>query len=1136
MAIIYSYPLATPKILDLLIGTSTFDENDLTSRRGNPTVSFTIDSLIGMIATTTGAQTLQQVTNLGATTTNTVTISNLIVSGTIDNKGPFEDSLGSTGSIGKFLESTTNGTRWATNSSNNYSWIVRNSQFVAVNKTLAGGQVLKFATTPGSSTPGITTLTGAGSDLDPYLMTIPDTNYWGFNDDDSGVHNNPNTIVNNNIIPVLTNGGSGYPPGTFVYNNTALNNADNSIMGDGMKFNINVGLDGVIDSVSITDTGNNYYINGDTWGVISGGGTGGIITLTVLGKCGIIVQTPPIQTNFVSSKVLQAGIFDSYGNGQTNGSTARGNLQTSCDGYPNSTSKVLSLRATINPTCVTKLDGLNIGGGWVVGQGNNVQTTSSLNGVNLEILFRLNADGTANASISWAGQGYQDGEIITLVGGNNDTTFTVTTSGGATQSGKGPEMIFYGQRGGDNTQVFAYPNQLNDSFASMAIIEAIAEENFDSLRDRTDDQSGIRKHPSRLVFSTTSYNTATTRSTTTEALELSNTQQVRFNKYGSGTFTGTPTFNLSTTSSGSVIETPLYNWIARDSTNADKTLSVGQYLKFVTAVGTPGATALSGAGTTGNPFLMTLTSPDTNTQNTYTAGAGLSESSFVFSADIDTTAANDDTVGLVATADRFYAVQLDNNATVADRKMVVNVPWVDGGGSYVLQPATVAALGGVRLFNNTVNDVAPETITTTAGRNYAIELDTDNKMIVNVPWTDISNPYVLPLAANGTRGGIQIGYTSAGKSYAVQLLNEKAFVNVPWTDTVYTLPLAADGTRGGVQIGYTENAKNYPVELDSEKMFVNVPWTDTPGITGSGADTQITIWNSATSITGNANYTRDASNNISQGADTDVKNTIGRAVVDGGTINSDFAIFTHIDRISSLNYAFMASPNGSSFINASGAGQSVQILDDNLSCGSFTDGLSSLGGDNVKFSKYGSGNVTGTPTFNLSVDSTGKVIETANGGGGGGLVSKIATNSFNATQLQTGGTLSFQLPSSIAVGKQLLIQDCVFYLDHGGTSFNYGAGIGSIIELKFNDGSTFSSSLVLASTQSFMNGSSDNMQQGSQPNVFFPILYGDIVASGGGTMQIVFPSAVGIKPTQGNGELYCSIKYVEVDTGVNFGL
>lgn len=43
--------------------------------------------------------------------------------------------------------------------------------------------------------------------------------------------------------------------------------------------------------------------------------------------------------------------------------------------------------------------------------------------------------------------------------------------------------------------------------------------------------------------------------------------------------------------------------------------------------------------------------------------------------------------------------------------------------------------------------------------------------------------YTLSLAADGTRGGIQIGYSSTGKKYAVQLENEKAYVEVPWTDT-----------------------------------------------------------------------------------------------------------------------------------------------------------------------------------------------------------------------------------------------------------------------------------------------------------------------------------------------------------------
>ena len=43
----------------------------------------------------------------------------------------------------------------------------------------------------------------------------------------------------------------------------------------------------------------------------------------------------------------------------------------------------------------------------------------------------------------------------------------------------------------------------------------------------------------------------------------------------------------------------------------------------------------------------------------------------------------------------------------------------------------------------------------------------------------------------------------------------------------FTNDLATSSERGGIQIGFTESGKNYPVELSSEKAFVNVPWTDT---------------------------------------------------------------------------------------------------------------------------------------------------------------------------------------------------------------------------------------------------------------------------------------------------------------------
>jgi hypothetical protein len=43
----------------------------------------------------------------------------------------------------------------------------------------------------------------------------------------------------------------------------------------------------------------------------------------------------------------------------------------------------------------------------------------------------------------------------------------------------------------------------------------------------------------------------------------------------------------------------------------------------------------------------------------------------------------------------------------------------------------------------------------------------------------------------------------------------------------YSLPLATAATRGGIKVGYVANGRNYPVEMAGEKAYVNVPWTDT---------------------------------------------------------------------------------------------------------------------------------------------------------------------------------------------------------------------------------------------------------------------------------------------------------------------
>lgn len=81
---------------------------------------------------------------------------------------------------------------------------------------------------------------------------------------------------------------------------------------------------------------------------------------------------------------------------------------------------------------------------------------------------------------------------------------------------------------------------------------------------------------------------------------------------------------------------------------------------------------------------------------------------------------------------------------------------------------------------------------------------------VNIP---SGSSYTLPLASNNTRGGIKLSSSTQGgtpngitttsnRTYAVQVnSNEQAVVNVPWTDTKYSLPTASATTLGGVKVG-----------------------------------------------------------------------------------------------------------------------------------------------------------------------------------------------------------------------------------------------------------------------------------------------------------------------------------------------
>ena len=105
-----------------------------------------------------------------------------------------------------------------------------------------------------------------------------------------------------------------------------------------------------------------------------------------------------------------------------------------------------------------------------------------------------------------------------------------------------------------------------------------------------------------------------------------------------------------------------------------------------------------------------------------------------------------------------------------------------------------------------------------------------------------ANNYSLPLAANGTRGGIQVGYAANGRNYPVQLSGEKAYVNVPWTDTNTTYDLSPYAKTADVNAALAKKVDVVSGKGLSTEDFTAALKTKLNGIaTGATADSAIPI-------------------------------------------------------------------------------------------------------------------------------------------------------------------------------------------------------------------------------------------------------------------------------------------------------
>jgi hypothetical protein len=955
MAIIYSYPLNTPKRDDLLIGTVTYDENAQDPVVGNPTVSFTVGSLLDLVAAQGAAQNLQQVTNIGNTTTNSIVISN-----SLKVAGGYYDSSNQPGTSGQILSSTATGTQWVNVAAQGVTSVGLSmpAAFTVTNSpiTQSGTLTVTGAGTAAQYINGLGNLVTFPTIPTPYVLPVATTvalggikigyteagkNYPLELDNEQAYVNVPwtDTIYTLPLAADGTRGGvqigyvenaKNYPvelssekmfvnvPWTDttytlpVATATDLggvkigyteNNKNYPVELDSDQMYVNVpwtdtqnpfqtitgtGSDNTDSGVLLSDSGGTVKILGDGT-VITAAQSGNTITLTGVNTWvanSLNVAGYVAAPGAVANKVWKT---DASGNPAWRDDA---NTDTGITGVTlaigTSTGAPLSESIANRELTLTSFEydgGSNIGyvpaggtsttylkgdGTWAAiptglqfkgtwdasgGGGGNPDLTQGANkgagflwicdvagtaypngGTNPPSTWNLGDwavyDGTAWTRVPATNSGVTsltttDGTFIDLTPNTATTGAVTVTADLSAQDGTSDTTTRFLSK--DNT--WDVPSYTVDTTYTIDVPSATTSINLKGS-DGTDDAIVLtggtnvtlsRTDASTIDIAATDTNTQNEYATSwvqstddillrlTESGAGSGTQDIKIVKGANITFTYTDANNFTIAATDTQENT---TWYVRDANDDDKTVNNLKYLKFVTATGTLG-TALTGAGSTTDPYIMTLTSPDTNTQNTYTAGAGLSVSNFVFSADIDTTAASSATNNLSTDTGRYYAVQLDNNSTATDRKMVVNVPW-SSGGTYnwtikdnATNPASSVVDSGETIQFVTATGPLGTVLTEPSAGNFVMTLTSpnDNTLYALAGAADgsVAANYNLVLSAGGTaqdtmvfKEGSNVTFTRAANSLTIAADNDDTLYDLAGAASTtageYNLVLSADGT------------------------------------------------------------------------------------------------------------------------------------------------------------------------------------------------------------------------------------------------------------------------------------------------------------------------------------------------------
>ena len=537
MAIINSYPVATPRNKDLLIGTEVFDPLTGLPGEGSRTVTFTMASIIALISNATGAQTFQQVTNIGQTTIGTDSVST--TTNNIKIGGIFFDSASTKGTANQILTS---------NATGNLIW--SDAAAAGVTSIVAGSNV---TISPAGGT-GAVTVNASGS-----LTTVLGT------------------------LPIITNGGAAG------VRNVEINTMTEATAGAG-------GLKGAVPASAAGDQAK--FLRADaTWQPVSSGG-GLVTSLTTSGSQGAatlnsgVLNIPNYEPISGSDTYVQYNDSNSFGSAAffTTNKTSKVDIKYELgligDGASHGLLKIYCEAGTPH---YVGIKGPNHTGGSPASY--TIQLPNSLPSVANQIL-ESNAAGT----LSWIATPSGGGGLVTSLTTAGTSGASTITSGVlnipqySTATPNLDSVLSVGNAATSNIDF----NGANCTFDNWVVGNAITNASIYGEGDAfiaydqayglyIDSKEGSAAGGIRLnseviqFFDKTSPNVNTMLLTAQGAgvkLYYANVEKfettssgIRLNGFGSGSITGTAAYDLAVDSSGNLIETPSSTTILKTVVN-----------------------------------------------------------------------------------------------------------------------------------------------------------------------------------------------------------------------------------------------------------------------------------------------------------------------------------------------------------------------------------------------------------------------------------------------------------------------------------------------------------------------------------------------------------------------------------------